>query len=280
MLDTLYVEARSSCDYFFLCVVQKTMSRRSNLYTQTVDQPLGSEPTDTMATQPAAKRARVELEVPSFDKLDLETFSLKDNGPGKNGHRAYPLVANESIRFNLTPSGWLETAFGFDVNGKYDKPSFLGGKAPEGVSSEGLGLRITLGEAEAEFMETMDTKAHEAFAAIAKANWNPLVTETTVFGQCKSAKVHVVLKGPELTKIALVVDNKVVRGEGWDFLKDYMDECNQFRRSEVKATVRVKKLWNFAGKAGLKLEATQLVLRPTQRPTEATAFGDDAELLA
>ena len=233
-----------------------------------------------MATQPAAKRARVEVDVPLFDKVALGEFTLKDNGPGKNGHRAYPLVANESIRFNLTPSGWLETAFGFDVNCKFDKPSFLGGKAPEGASSEGLGLRITLPNDEATFLEELDAKSQEAFAALAKANWNPLVSETSVFGQTKTVKVHVVLKGADLTKIAVVVDNKVVRGEGWDFLSQYMDDCNQFRHSEVKLAVRVKKLWNYAGKAGLKLEVTQLVLRPTQKPTEANAFADDAELLA
>jgi len=255
------------------------MSRRSNLYSQIVEPSL-SESTDTMAVEPASKRARVEFDIPSFAKVDLEQFTLKDNGAGKNGHRAYPLVANESIRFNLTPSGWLETSYGFDVNGKFDKPSFLGGKVPEGATSEGLGLRITLPTDEATFMETLDTKSREAFAALTKTTWNPLVTETSVFGSCKSAKVNVILKGADLTKIAVVVDGKVVRGEGWDFLKDYMDECNSFRRSELKVVVRVKKLWTYAGKAGLKLEATQLVLRPTQKPVEADACADDAELLA
>ena len=50
--------------------------------------------------------------------------------------------------------------------------------------------------------------------------------------------------------------------------------------ADVKMTVRVKKLWYVAGKAGLGLEATQLVLRPSERPTEADAFADDDELLA
>ena len=45
-------------------------------------------------------------------------------------------------------------------------------------------------------------------------------------------------------------------------------------------SVRVKKLWNVAGKAGLGLEATQLVLRPSERPTEVDLFSDDAALLA
>ena len=51
------------------------------------------------------------------------------------------------------------------------------------------------------------------------------------------------------------------------------------KRAEVKLTVKVKKLWNVAKKAGLSLEATQMVLR-IDKPEEEEAFGDDAELLA
>jgi len=42
----------------------------------------------------------------------------------------------------------------------------------------------------------------------------------------------------------------------------------------------VNKLWNVGGKAGIQLEATQIVLRPGDRPKEADAFGDDSELWA
>ena len=45
-------------------------------------------------------------------------------------------------------------------------------------------------------------------------------------------------------------------------------------------SVKVRKLWNVAGKAGLGLEATQLVLRPAERPAEKDLFADDSELLA
>ena len=48
---------------------------------------------------------------------------------------------------------------------------------------------------------------------------------------------------------------------------------------EVKVAVRVKKLWNVAKKAGLSLEATQMVLR-IDKPMEEEVFGNDAELLA
>jgi hypothetical protein len=73
-----------------------------------------------------------------------------------------------------------------------------------------------------------------------------------------------------------VQDGKVIRGEGWEFLKLYVDSL---RHAEVKAVLRLKKLWNVAGKAGIKLEATQLVLKATEKPTEADVFGDDSVLL-
>ena len=114
---------------------------------------------------------------------------------------------------------------------------------------------------------------------IAKAKWNSLVTEGSLFNKA-STKVMVVLKGNDLTQIAVVDNNQVVRGEGWDFLKRFVESGNTFKQSDVKLVAKVQKLWNVSGGAGIKLEATQIVLRTTERPKEASVFGDDAELLA
>ena len=86
------------------------------------------------------------------------------------------------------------------------------------------------------------------------------------------------LTGPHegLTKIAIAQDGKEIRGEDWEFLKPFVDSLSH---AEVKAVLRLKKLWNVAGKAGIKLEATQLVLKATEKPTEADMFGDDSMLL-
>ena len=234
-----------------------------------------------MTDQSPVKRARVEIEVPAFDKVDLEQFSLKDYGKGKGGLKTFPMVDGKSIRFNLTPSGWLQAPFGFDVTSKYETPSFLGGKAPESGASEGLKLSINLQKAEAEFLTQLDENCSAAFANLGKAIWNPLISENGLFST-SSVKVTVTLKGEGLTKIAVVANNKVTRGEGWDFLKAFLDDGNTFRNSEVKLTARVMKLWNVGGKAGIKLEATQIVLRPgaNTRPQEKDAFDDDSELLA
>jgi len=243
------------------------------------DQASCCDPADAMAEQSAAKRARVEIEVPSFANVDLEKFTMKNNGKGANGHRAFPLVGDEPIRFNLTPDDWLKTVFGFDITTKFEKPSFLGGKEPENGAPEGLALRVNLQKTQAEFLSKLDGKSQEGFTEIVKNTWSALVSEDSLFGT-SSAKVTVVLKGAGLTKIAVVADGKVVRGEGWEFLKAYIDAGNTFRHAEIKLVARVKKLWHVSGKAGLKLEATQIVLRATDKPQEADAFADDAELLA
>ena len=228
--------------------------------------------------EPAAKRARIEVK--PYTEINLSEFALKDKGKGKNGHMAYPLLAGETIRFNLSPSEWLRTPFGLDVDSKFEKPSFLGGKAPEKAdASEGLSLRLDLADGQATFMRELDKAAEEAFAKIVDAKWSAMVTSNPLY-KSTLCKVTVILKGADLTKLAIVVDGKVHRGEGWEFLEPFIKPCNAFKYADVKITAKVKKLWNVAGKAGLGLEATQIVFKPTERPIEEDAFADDAELLA
>jgi hypothetical protein len=227
---------------------------------------------DADLAMPSAKRARIEI--PSFAAVDLSKMSLRNSGVGPGGGlRVYPLLDGEAIRFNLTPDSWLTTPYGFDTSSKYEDklPSFLGGTLPANGAPEGLSMKLNLGETEASFLEALDAQCQQRFSVLTRAAWNPLVKD-------QGCKVTATLTGPQegLTKIAIVHGGKVLRGEGWDFLKPYVDSL---RHAEVKAVVRLKKLWNVAGKAGIKLEATQLVLKATEKPTEADAFGDDAALL-
>ena len=235
---------------------------------------------DAMAEQGSSKRARREIEVKPYPQLELAEIKLKDNGKGKNGHLAYPLIDGEPIRFNLTPSDWVRTPFGFDIDGKYEKPSFIGGKVPEveGVS-ESLSLRLEVPQEQADFLDKLDGTCKEAFLKIAEGKWNDSVTTNPVFKNFM-VKIGIVLKGRDLTKIAIVVDGKVERGEGWNFIEPFFKRYNGFRNAGIKMSVKVRKLWNVAGKAGLGLEATHLVLRPNERPIEKDPFADDSELLA
>ena len=237
-----------------------------------------SECSDTEAMEPVTKRARIEVK--PFQELNLDLFVLKNNGKGKNGgQNTFPLVAGEPIRFNFTPSGWMEAPFGFDISGKYECPSFLGGAPPEKEGTpESLSLRLNLQPDQAEFLNKLDDASQKAFAQVADASWNLLVAKD-MMRNLESCKVKVVLKGADLTKLTIVQNGTVTRGEGWNFLQGFLAGSSNCRRAEVKVTVRVKKLWNVAKKAGLTLEATQMVLR-IDKPAEEDAFGDDAELLA
>ena len=231
-----------------------------------------------MADGQASKKARIDVK--RFDEIQINDFTLKDKGKGKNGHMAFPLIGGEMIRFNLTPSDWAQTPFGLDVDSKFEKPSFLGGKEPEKKgASEGLNLRLNLQPEQAAFLKQLDAVAEDAFGKLADNKWNPLVSTNPVF-QKSLCKVVVVLKSEGQTKLAIVQDGKIHRGEGWDFIEPFVKSCNSFKFAEVKIGIRVKKLWNVAGKAGLGLEATQIVLRATEKPTEVDLFDDDEELLA
>ena len=230
------------------------------------------------AMEPAAKRACIEVK--PFNDVALGNFILKNRGKAKNGGLiTFPSIGGEPIRFNLTPCGWLQAPFGFDISGKYEYPSFLGGPAPEKEgASEGLSLRLNLQPEQAEFLGKLDETAQKAFAELAEAAWNPLVV-TDEERKISSSKLKVILKGADLTKLAIVRNGVVTRGEGWDFLMGFLMVSSNCRRAEVKVTVKVKKLWNAAKKAGLSLEATQIVLR-IDKPVEEDVFADDAALLA
>lgn len=226
-----------------------------------------------------AKRARSEVR--SFADISVDALKLKVN------HTADKKVVAKipTGDFNLTPSGWLTSRFGFDLNCKFGKPSFLGGEKPaENVTAESLSMRISLDAETANFFKELDEKVCSEYTAIQKdAQWQPLVTEDLLFNTGSSVKIHVVLKlhkptGGPLTKLALVTNKTVDRGEGWEFLKEYLDKKISFYNTELKVCLRPRSVWHTKdGKAGISLEATRLVLRPH---VEVDPFADDDELIA
>jgi prophage antirepressor-like protein len=229
---------------------------------------------DAAMVEPASKKPKIA--VATLQELDLQTFSLKLGKKLKNGQTIFPLIGGEVIRANLTPNDWVSTPWGFDLAGRFEIPSFLGGKEPEKPGKpEGLKLNLNLESSHADFLQKLDQAACSAFAEHnPQATWQPLVKEE---GNYSSCKVTVVLKGDGLTKLAVVSDGKVRRGEGWEFLNSF---ASTFARSQVKVCIRVKKLWTVGNKAGLSLEATQLVLKTPERPVEEDAFANDNDLLA
>jgi hypothetical protein len=217
-----------------------------------------------------AKRARIEVE--SFTQVRVEDLRLKELDKDSS---APVVIVFGLLPFNLTPSGWLSTRYGFDLNGKYGKPSFLSGEKSE-KKSESLAMRISLDTATAAFLKQLDEKASEEHKKIRDVSWQPLVSEDSLFNGGINVKVHVALTGSPLTKLTVVEGTKIDRGEGWAFLQEYLGKGNFFN-ADVKVCLRVRSVWFQDGKAGISLGATNLVLR---RMVEVDPFGDDAELLA
>ena len=215
---------------------------------------------------------RAKIEIASFEQLNLEKFSLVQVGKTKKDQKIYANIDGKPIRANLSPNDWLSTRFGFDTSGQYEKPSFLGGKAPERKGCpESLSLKVTLNSTQLDFIQKLDEAAQNAFAEISPGKWNPLIASGY-----SQIKVSVVLAGDGLTQLMVVKDGKVHRGEGFDFLKTF---DGSFNNAQVKLVLRVRKVWQHTGKAGLSLEATQLCLKPTERPVEENVFADE-DLLA
>lgn len=218
-----------------------------------------------------AKRARTDVR--SFAEISVDELKLRC---------AHQTDKPVSVRvplgdFNLTPSGWLSSKFGFDLNPKYGKPSFLGGEKPEKSTSESLSMRIALDAETSTFFKQLDEKVSREYLIVQKAEWQSIVYEDSLFNGGSSIKVHVILTGAPLTKLTVVANGKVDRGEGWEFLKDYLDKKVSFCNSEVKVCLRPRSVWYMDGKAGLSFDATRIVLR---LPVDVDPFGNDDELLA
>jgi len=233
------------------------------------------EPSDAEAMA-AAKKAR-SADVQSFRDIQIEDLKLKDTGK-KQKDSEDSLIVLPLESFNLTPSGWLSTKFGFDLNPKFGKPSILGGEKTD-KASESLAMRILLDEETTAFFKRLDEQVSQEYQKIREVHWQPLVTDDLLFGGSSNVKVFVVLTGSPLTKLTVVADEKVDRGEGWPFLKDCLDKMVNFYNAEVKICVRPKSIWHVNGKTGLSLVATRLVLRARAK-VENDPFGNDDELLA
>ena len=235
--------------------------------------------TPSSAAEPTPKRARTEMM--SFKDLNLEKLSLKDNGMNRAGNAklVMPQYNEKKLQVNLTPHGFLTVAFGFDVTGKFEKPSFLvGGVA---TKSESLSLVVKLGDDESAFLKEVDNFFKTKFEEIDKKPvWNDLVKPTEKYGN--NFKLKVVLGGENQTQIKIVgLDKKIQTGYGYDWLKQFLEDNKNFSRCQCKVNMNLSNLWVVSRKAGLTFTASHLVLvcREKHSVVEDDAFDDD-ELLA
>ena len=106
-------------------------------------QPSEDTSVEAMATA-AAKKARTE--VVSYADMALEKLQIKEIGKSRNGSPTMVVLHDGyGFTFNLTPAGWLNSKYGFDVHCKYGRPSFLvNAPLPDIAASESLAIRLSI----------------------------------------------------------------------------------------------------------------------------------------
>jgi hypothetical protein len=231
---------------------------------------------------------RIKREMLDYHALDLSQLKLEDLGVDKKGNRrCRPLLGESLLHCNLTPRGFQWAPFGFDVSGKFQKPSFLNNQPPQGTEGLNLALHIRASD-EYKFLHAVDDFFKKKLAELDPAlPWRPLGSYDTIdlLNDLYCTKVKVVLAGEGLTEIKIIDrQTNFHTGSGWPFLQSHLAAFSNFRHARVKVAVRLSNLWCMQGKAGLTLTATHLVLtfpkplpgkKDTDEHTFENVFDDD-----
>lgn len=224
---------------------------------------------------------RIKREMLDYHALDLSQLKLEDLGVDKKGNRrCRPLLGESLLHCNLTPRGFQWAPFGFDVSGKFQKPSFLNNQPPQGTEGLNLALHIRA-SSEYKFLHAVDDFFKKKLAELDPAlQWRPLGSYDTIdlLNDLYCTKVKVVLAGEGLTEIKIIDrQTNFHTGSGWPFLQPHLAAFSNFRHARVKVAVRLSNLWCMEGKAGLTLTATHLVLTfpkplPGKKDTDEHTF--------
>jgi hypothetical protein len=96
-----------------------------------------------------------------------------------------------------------------------------------------------------------------------KPQWKPLVKD---LDGDKLVKVSVNLVGEDCASLAVQPreGGDAASGSGWAFLQPLLKPANYFRHADTKAVVKLTRVWNYNGYAGVKLLAQQLRMRPAE----------------
>ena len=161
----------------------------------------------------------------------------------------------------LTPAAgeWLRVCF--DVDTKH--ASTLKDDKGEPVAFK---LVIDVKDKQEEFMLKLDKRLRELFAPGDKIDWLPILLEKAEHASSFSIKVSM-----RNTTIKIFDGKEIRNGSGWEFVKDF-----QFQNANAKVAFAPVRVWEKDGKAGVALEATELVLKEGEaRPKMADFFSLD-----
>ena len=146
----------------------------------------------------------------------------------------------------LTPTAgeWLRVCFDVDTN----HASTL--KDDKGVPVA-FKLVIDVKDKQEEFMLKLDKRLRELSALDTKIDWLPILMEKAEHASSFSIKVSM------RNTCIKIYDGKDLRdGKGWEFVKDL-----SFQNARAKVAFAPVRVWEKDGKAGVALEATELVIQ-------------------
>ena len=225
----------------------------------------------------APKRARV-AEAVAYTEVDTAKLTLNVREDEKHGKFLSVLLDGHVPHINLTPVGSLHVLYGFDMGGKLEPRSFNSEAAAK--PNESLSLRVVVESPLLEALREFDEKCRKLYeAAGLEGDWMPLLAYPNKLNEIPDyamlARLQICLKG-DRAALKILDGNEVLKGAGWDFLKAQEAGHCGFRGANVKVAVRPR-IWAVAGKCGVSLAATQLFVKPGEKPAMKDVFADDAE---
>ena len=212
-----------------------------------------------MATE---KKPRV-CEAYPFEEFPFKKLRLKKPEFVTNSVFSIPELKDTTRMpfVNLTPSTgqWLRVCFDVDVA----HASTL--KDDKGVPLA-FKLVIDVQDKQEEFMLNMNKRLRELSAPDAKVDWLPILMEKAEHASSFSIKVSM------RNTCIKIYDGKDLRvGKGWEFVKDL-----SFQNANAKVAFAPVRVWEKDGKAGVALEATELVIQEGEIRTKmADCFSVD-----
>ena len=232
----------------------------SAAFAQTHPNPL-SEPSDEMA----AKRARTEVSAQSFDKIDVQSLSVKVVEL-KDGENFYMTVSDhQEVQIIMHPEEPAIILQGFDTQGEKEKTKFN----TNDLNAKGnrLSVYVLLEDAQSKFLDAAQEKIKESFAMEEGVEWySPLPKKHGHDNDAVSIKVALDGRPGTLTNIKIKNGDVAMAGADWEFLREQApkNRARGFTGAEMKAVVKLRP-WKNGAKAGVELVATQLALKVVER---------------
>lgn len=219
-----------------------------------------SESSDEMA----AKRARTESSARSFEKIDVDSLSVKVIEM-KDGALYLTVSDHQEVQIIMHPDEPAVVLRGFDMQGEKEKTKF-NSNAPDAKGSR-LSVYVTMNEAQANFLEAASEKIKESLALEEDVEWYSVLPKKQGY-ENDAVSIKVVLEGKPgtLTTLKIKSGEAAAAGTGWEFLQQHApkNRAYAFTGAEMKAVIKLRP-WKNGRKAGVELVATQLALKVVEK---------------